>query len=149
MTAFVTAGHLAALKAFLTGDDTTFDRISAQLDASGSWQAYAVLQGAAFTRAARRRFPGGYQAGDVIRFVGKVRADAHDETGRIDPGTAERLLRAALSDSASVAGLDQSAMALAMAALLKTLIAQDRISGPELDAFLAESRSQAARVTGS
>ena len=62
--------HMAALRAFLTDDDA-FDRISALLDEDGSWSAYAALAVAAFGVAARRRFPGGYKADDVIRFVGR------------------------------------------------------------------------------
>jgi len=144
----LTGDHLAALRAFLAGDYTTFDHISSQLDGDGWWQAYAVLQGAALAVAARRRFPGGYQARDVIQFVGRVRAAAQDETGQVDPGTAEGLLRMVLSDPASAAGLDQDAMALATTALLKTLIAEECLSGPELDAFLTESRDEARRATG-
>ena len=148
VTVGVTGNHLAALRAFLNDDYTTFDRISSRLDADGSWQEYAVLQGAAFAVAARRRFPGEYTAGDIIRFVGRARAAVHDETGQIDPVTAERLLRGALSNPAYVTGLDQNAMAQAMMTLLKTLITEEGLTGPELDAFLAESRDEARRATG-
>src|SRR5579859_5921143 len=40
----VTGGHLAALRAFLTGDGTSFDRIIAVLDDDSSWYAYCAGQ---------------------------------------------------------------------------------------------------------
>jgi hypothetical protein len=97
MTVPVGGEHVAALRAFLTGDDA-FDRISALLDEDDSWQAYGTLAVAAFGMAARRRFPGGYKTDDVIRFVGRTRGALQDEADRIDPRTAERLLRSVLSD---------------------------------------------------
>jgi hypothetical protein len=146
MTAIVTGGHLAALRAFLTGDGTSFDRIIAVLDDDGSWYAYGVWLEAAFAVAARRRFPDGYKADEVIRFVGKTRAACHDKTGQIDPGMAERLFRKVLSGPASAVGLGQDAMALAMMTMLKALVTEENLSDPELDAFLAESLHVARRA---
>jgi hypothetical protein len=137
-----------ALRAFLTGDDA-FDRISALLDEDDSWQAYGTLAEAAFGVAARRRFPGGYKTDDTIRFVGRTRAALQDEADRIDPRTAERLLRSVLSDPAYAAGLDQDATALAMMAMLKALVTEEGLSGPDLDVFLAESRDEARRQVSS
>jgi hypothetical protein len=145
MTAQVNGVHMAALKAFLTDDDAAFEAIGALLDEDGSWPGYGILQGAALAVAARRRFPDGYRAKDVIRFVGRMRTALHDETGQIDPGTAERLLRGVLADPGHAAGLDQNAAALAMMALLKALVAEERLSGPELDMFVSESRDEAMR----
>ena len=139
MTVPVGGEHMAALRAFLTDDDA-FDRISALLDEDGSWQAYGTLVEAAFGVAARRRFPGGYKTDDVIQFVGWTRAARQDEADRIDPRTAERLLRSVLSDPAYAAGLDQDATGLAMIAMLKALVTEEGLSGPDLDVFLAESR---------
>ncbi len=99
MTVPVGGEHVAALRAFLTGDDA-FGRVGALLDGDDSWQAYAALAEAAFGVAARRRFPGGYKTGDVIRFVGRTRAACRDGTGQIHPGTAERLPSGVLSDPA-------------------------------------------------
>jgi len=144
MTVPVGGEHMAALRAFLTDDDA-FDRISALLDEDDSWSAYAALVEAAFAVAASRRFLGGYKTDDVIRFVGRTRAALQDEADRIDPRTAERLLRSVLSDPAYAAGLDQDATALAMMAMLKALVTEEGLSGPDLDVFLAESRDAARR----
>jgi hypothetical protein len=146
MTAPPGAEHVAALKAFLTGDDVVFEGIGALLDEDGSWQAYGLLQAAALTVAARRRFPGGYAAGEVIRLVGRTRAALHDNDGQIYPRTAERVLRGVLSDPACVGGLDQDAVALATTALLKALIFEEGMSGPGLDGLLAESWDEARRA---
>jgi hypothetical protein len=139
--------HVAALRAFLAGDDTAFDLISDLLDEDGSWQAYGLLQAAALAVAARRRFPNRYQTADVIRFVGRTRAALGDKAGQIDPGTAERLLRAVLSGPAKAAGLDQDQAALATMALLKALVTEEGLTGADMDAFLAESLAQ-AQLTG-
>lgn len=103
VTLSVGGEHVAALRAFLAGDDAAFGLIGGLLDEDGSWQAYGLLQAAALAVAARRRFPDGYQAADVIRFVGRTRAALGDKADQIDPGTAERLLRAVLSDPAQAA----------------------------------------------
>jgi hypothetical protein len=134
---------VAALRAFLAGDDTAFDLIGGLLDEDGSWQAYGLLQAAALAVAARRRFPHGYQAADVIRFVGRTRAALGDQAGQINPGTAERLLRAVLSNPAQAAGLDQDMAALATMALLKALVTEEGLTGADIDAFLTESLTQA------
>ncbi len=146
MTAKVTGGHLAALSAFLTGDDTTLDHIITMLGDDSSWYAFGVWLEAAFAVAARRRFPGGYRADEVIRFVGKTRAACYDRTGQVDPGIAERLFRSVLSDPASAVGLGQDAMALAMMTMLKALVTEENLSDPELDVYLAESLDVARRA---
>jgi hypothetical protein len=139
----VSGEHVAALRAFLASDDTAFDLIGGLLDEDGSWSAYGLLQAAALAVAARRRFPRGFQNADVIRFVGRTRAALGDKAGRIDPGTAERLLRAVLWDPAQAAGLDQDQAALATMALLKALVTEEGLAGADVDAFLAESLAQA------
>ena len=143
MTGPVGGEHAAALRAFLTGDDTAFDLIGGLLDEDGSWSAYGLLQATALAVAARRRFPHGFQNADVIRFVGRTRAALGDQAGQVDPGTAERLLRAVLSDPAQAAGLDQDKAALATMALLKAFVTEESLTGADLDAFLAESLTQA------
>jgi hypothetical protein len=79
----------------------------------------------------------------VIRFVGRTRAALGDKAGQIDPGTAERLLRAVLSDPSQAAGLDQDQAALATMAMLKALVIEEGLTGADMDAFLAESLAQA------
>jgi hypothetical protein len=131
--------HVATLRAFLAGDDTAFDLTGGLLDEDSSWSAYGLLQAAALAVAARRRFPRGYQAAEVIRFVGRARAALCDEVGRIDPGTAERLLRGVLADPAQAVGLDQGKAALATMALLKAFVTEEGLAGADLDAFLAKA----------
>jgi hypothetical protein len=143
VTAQLGGEHVAALRAFLADDDPAFDLIGALLDEDDSWQSYGLLQAAALTVAARRRFPNGYQPADVIRFVGRMRVALGDEADRIDPGTAERLLHSVLADPAQASGLNQEKAALATMALIKALVTEEGLADADLDAFLAESLAQA------
>ena len=147
MTGPVGGEHVAALRAFLTGDDTAFGLIGDLMDEDGSWSAYGLLQAAALAVAARRRFPEGYRNADVIRFVGRTRAALGDESGQLDPGTAERLLRSVLTDPAQVTRLNQGQAALATMALLKTFVTEEGLTGADMDSFLADSLVQAQHAT--
>ena len=138
-------GHqgVAALRAFLTGDDDTFGQLSAHLqsrDGPGSGDTYAAMQAMTLTLAARRRFGPAYTPGEVIRFVAQVRAVLGDE---VDPLTAERVLRGVLGDPVSAEGLDEHAKALAVPALLLVLVGQEKLPGEDLETLLAQARVMA------
>ncbi len=137
--------HVAALRAFLTADDETFDRVSTVLEERGGGNAYAALQGAAFAVAARRRFPGGATAGNVVRLVAALRTAANDTDGEIDPRTSERLLHSVLGTPAAAGGLDEQSKAKAQPALLYALLEEGDLSGAALDSVLAEARELASR----
>jgi hypothetical protein len=141
----VTDEHVVALHAFLTGDEETFDRVSALLKKRGSQNEYAALQGAAFAVAARRRFPDGHTAGDVVRLVAEVRSAVDDTDGEIDPLTAERLLHSVLCDPAAAEGLEELAKARTQPALLYAMLEEGGFSRPDLDNLLAEARQLADR----
>jgi hypothetical protein len=140
----VTAEYVAALQASLTGDQETFSRLSAELQARDggehSGDVYSALTGMALFIAARRRFPDGYTSADVVRFVGQVRARLADSANDIDPRIAERALLGALGDAAAAENLDKAATAVAVPALLFVLLEEEDISGDRLDAFLSEAR---------
>jgi hypothetical protein len=142
----VTKEYVAALRASLTGDDDTFAQLSAHLqsrDGPDSGTAYAALEATALTLAARRRFSPAYTASEVIRFVAQVRAVIGDE---VDPLTAERVLLGVLGDPASAERPDEHAVALAVPALLLVLVAQERLSGEDLEALLAQAQAMANRM---
>lgn len=140
----VTSDYVAALRASLTGDEETFEQLSAKLQARDSGErsgdVYSALTGMALFIAARRRFPHGYTNADVVRLVGLARARFAGSAGDIDPRVAERTLLGALGDAAASENVDKAAMATAVHALLFTLLEQDGISGDDLDAFLDEAR---------
>jgi hypothetical protein len=143
----VTEEYVAALRAFLTGDDDdTFGQLSAHLqarDGSGSGTAYGALQAMALTLAARRRFAPMYTASEVIQFVAQVRAAIGDE---VDPLTAERVLRGVLGEPATAEGLDEHAKALAVPALLLVLVSQEKLPGKDLEALLGQAQVMANQM---
>jgi hypothetical protein len=141
----VTDEHVLALRAFLTGDEETFGRVSAILGARGDGNGYAALEGAAFVAAARRRFPDGHTAGDVVRLVAVVRTAVDDTDGEIDPRTAEGLLHSVLCDPAAAEGLDELAKARTQPALLHAMLTEGGSSRADLDTLLAEARELADR----
>jgi hypothetical protein len=142
----VTDEDVLALRAFLTGDDVTFDRVSVVLEErDGGNEEFAALQGAAFAAVARRRFPDGHTAGDVVRLVAEARAAVDDTAGEIDPRTAEGLLHGVLCDPAAAGGLDEVAKARTQPALLQAMLEEADVSGAELDSLLAEARELADR----
>jgi hypothetical protein len=141
----VTDEHVAALRAFLTEDEETFDRVSAIRRKRGGGNEYSALQGAAFAAAARRRFPDGHTAGDVVRLVAEVRSAVDDTDGEIDPRTAEGLLHSVLCDPAAAEGLDELAKARTQPALLYAMLEEGEFSSADLDTLLAEARELADR----
>lgn len=146
-TVTVTDEYVAALRAFLTGDPA-FGGLARRLEArdgDAGGNVYAALLAMTFTVAARRRFAGGYTTADVIRFAASARTSpAGDVT--IDPRIAERVLRGALGDAPAARGLDDHARALAITALLSAMLAEENMSGPELDVLLAQARPLADRA---
>jgi hypothetical protein len=140
----VTAGYVAALRAFLTGDEDTFGRLSADLQARDggeySGDVYSALTGMALFLAARRRFPDGYTNADVVRLVGQVRARFANSADDIDPRVAERVLLGVLGNAAAAPIPGPAAVAVVVPAILSVLLEQEGISGDGLDGFLAEAR---------
>lgn len=142
----VTEEYVAALRAFLTGEDDAFSQLGARLqarDGPGSGNVYAALQAMALTLAARRRFAPACSASEVIRFVAQVRTVMGDE---VDPLTAERVLRGVLGEPASAQALDEHAKALVVPALLLVLVGQDNLPDVDLEALLAQARVMANRM---
>lgn len=145
----VTDEYVAALRAFLTGDPA-FDALSRHLEARDGDEGgnvYTALVGMTFVVAARRRFAGSYTTADVIRFVAHARAAATSVRGAgIDPQAAERVLRGALGEATAAEGLDDHAKLPAITLLLSAMVAGENMSGPDLDALLAQARLLADRA---
>jgi hypothetical protein len=137
----VTSEYVAALRSCLTGEgdfmDLT-DRLQARDGDDRSAGIFSALAGAALCRAARRRFPGGYTDGDVVRLVGQARARLGEEGFEIDPLAAEATLRGVLGDTAAAAHVEELAMGTAFFPLLFELLDQEGITVNQMDDFLAE-----------
>jgi hypothetical protein len=137
--------HVALLRAMLTGDDATYQRLSADLERRGDSDRFGVLLSIAFTLALRRHFRAGYSAADVIRLAGRIRADSEEAASQIDPAGAERLIRAALGEPGLADSIDDLTKGGTQAVGLVLLVGDDQPDGGQLDAFLAEAQHQAAR----
>jgi len=137
----VTSEYVAALRTCLLGEgdfmDLT-DGLQARDGGDRSARIFSALAGAALCRAARRRFPGGYTDGDVVRLVGQARARLGKEGYEIDPLAAEGTLRGVLGDTAATAHLEGLAMGTAFFPLLFELLDQDGIAADQMDDFLTE-----------
>jgi hypothetical protein len=139
MTA-VTPAQFAALRAALDGDEETVDRLTAApgfLDGGG----FPILIATAFVAAAQRRFPPGWSSGDVVRFVGQVRARNEGAHQDLSATAAEQMLLSVLRGEPMGGEFDETIKGIAQVALLTELVSA--LNEQELRAFLAEARDQA------
>jgi hypothetical protein len=136
----VTPAQVAALRAALSGDEDAFDRLSSDPDVAGS-EGFPILMAAAFVAAAQRRFPPGWSRGDVVRFVGRLRARGGGALEDLSATAAEQMLVSILRGELMDGQFDDFVKGYAQFALLAELV-RDR-SEQGLSTFLAESREQA------
>jgi hypothetical protein len=134
--------EVAALRAALSGDSETFDRLAG----TSGWDhgdEFGIMLATAFVAAARHRFPGQWSVADLVRFVGRIRARHQGEQADINASAAEQMLLAALTNQPEPlrGNFDQIAKGYAQAAILAELVSD--LDGQQLDAFLDEARMQA------
>lgn len=135
----VRPAQVAVLRSVLVGDEDAFERLTADLEAAVD-RGFPVLIAAAFVAAARRRFPPGWSEGDVVRFVGQIRARSQGAAD-LSATAAEQLLFSALRGTPVGGHLDDITKGFTQGALL-TQLATD-LTDQELSTFLAEVREQA------
>lgn len=135
----VTADQVASIRALLTRDIETYQRMSEQLDPANK-EARGALIAAAFYTAARQRFKGGTPA-NVAAFVNDLRM-RRGLAEEVDSRVAERLLLATFTDE-DIEDIDGDSQGDHFGILLAGLIADAQLSGSELDAFLEDSRNLA------
>ena len=136
----VTPAQFAALRAALTGDEETFERLTAAADFLNG-EGFPVLVATAFVAAARQRFPPGWSRGDVVRFVGHLRArdgGAHED---LSATAAEQMLLSTLRGEPMGGQFDDFMKGYAQFALLAELVRD--LNEQELSTFLAAAREQA------
>jgi hypothetical protein len=136
----VTPAQVAALRAALSGDEDAFNRLSSDLDVAGS-EGFPIVMAAAFVAAAQRRFPPGWSRGDVVRFVGHLRARGEGALEDLSATAAEQMLVSILRGELMDGQFDDFVKGYAQFALLAELVRD--LSEQELSTFLAESREQA------
>jgi hypothetical protein len=136
----ITAGYVAALRAALAGDAAGFERLAGQSGLAHG-QELPGLMAMTFVAAARRRFPAGWSAADVIRFVGRVRAGDSGHPA-LSPTLAEQLLLSALRDAPLRGRPDETATAYTQFVLLRELVSD--LDDEQLRALLAAAAIRAS-----
>jgi hypothetical protein len=136
----VTPAQFAALRAALTGDEETFERLAAAADFLNG-KGFPILVATAFVTAAQQRFPPGWSSGDIVRFVGRIRARNGGAREDLSATTAEQMLLSVLSEEPMAAEFDENAKGIAQVALLTELVGD--FNEQDLSMFLAEVREQA------
>jgi hypothetical protein len=136
----VTSPQFAALRAALAGDGEAFERLAAAADFLDG-EGFPVLVATAFVTAAQRRFPPGWSRGDIVRFVGHLRAHDGGANADLSAMTAEQMLISVLSGEPIAGEFDENAKGIAQFALLAELVSD--LNEHDLSMFLAQAREQA------
>lgn len=143
MAVVITDWDVDLLRTYLRQDDVKLRPMIAQINRSTEIDGTGLILRAAFVEATRRRFDGATRA-DVIRFVAHARVRRGRNAPPIDPGAAEQLIVAALTGTRT-GGLTELQRAQQII-LLSELVEDENPTGPELDEFLASSRTYAEQL---
>lgn len=138
----VTDAQVAALRAQLAGHLEEHLRMLDKLDSRPDRRAYSALVVASFCEAAERRFGRDSTPAAVVEFVADIRATSDEASRKIDPRTAERLIRAVYTDE-DVSDIGADTKKELYVLLLPALAGDLQLAEDELDEFLANSRSLA------
>jgi hypothetical protein len=136
----VTPAQAATLWAALTSDEETFERLAAAEDFLNGG-GFPILVAAAFVAAVQRRFPPGWSGGDVVRFVGRLRARNEGAYEDLSATAAEQMLLSVLRGEPMGGQFDDFMKGYAQFALLAELVRD--LSEQDLSTFLAGAREQA------
>ena len=136
----VSPAQTATLWAALVGDDDAFNRLSNDPDVANG-EGISRLTAAAFVAAVQRRFPPGWSGGDVVRFVGRLRARNEGAYEDLSATAAEQMILSVLRGEPMGGQFDDVMKGYAQFALLAELVRD--LSEQELSTFLAEAREQA------
>jgi hypothetical protein len=135
----VTADHVAAVRALVTGDDGAFDQLVDDTDPSWA-DAFARLFSSVFLCAVKFRFTGAEPQPDVIRFVARSRIRHGGDQAGYSPSVAESLMGSALGINPVPTGLDDAESGTAQLALLKDLAGE--LSFLDFEALLGAAQAE-------
>lgn len=142
----VSADQVATVRAFLSGDGETFERLNGELDRSKEGRtAYATLITATFARAVQRRFNAKTPRSEIIDYVADVRSRSDNVAAKLDPDRAERMIMTIIGDE-NVDDLDSNERIQVAMFLIAGLVADANFDEAELEAFLERSRSLADKL---
>jgi hypothetical protein len=139
----VSGAQVAALRAALAGDGQAFECLAGQFATASGEEGFGVLTASAFIRAARRRFASGWSIGDVIKFVGALRARNEAEQADVHAGAAEQMLLGALCGRPMHGEFGELEEGYAQFTLLAELVRD--LDEQELNVLLNEARERAER----
>jgi hypothetical protein len=135
----VTDNVVAPLRAQLSGKLEEYLQLYAELDPVSKRTAYRALVSAAFFTAVERRFGKSGSDGEVIEFVSDVRSRSDDAADKIDPRTAERIIRAVYT-SEQIDDIDPKTSWRVQLLLLVGLISDEQLDAGGLEDFLTQAR---------
>ena len=136
----VTTAQAAALRAALDGNEEAFSRFSSDPEVANG-QGLPVLMTTAFVAAVQLRFLPGWSDGDVVRFVGRLRARNGGAGENLSATAAEQILLRVLRGKSMGSQFDEFTTSFVQFALLAELL--NDLSEQEISTFLAEAREQA------
>jgi hypothetical protein len=132
------------VRTLVRGDHGSNDLIEAHLDAVG-WEGFPRFLASLFFLAVDRRFGDNASTADVIRFVAALRADLSEGGPDLDVSAAETLIKSILDPSIEYT-ISQEMIGKIQAATVYRVLADEKLSDNDLDAFLAEAARLAERV---
>jgi hypothetical protein len=136
----VTPVQAAALRAALAGDEAAFDRLSSDPEVIYG-KGFPILMATAFVAAVQWRFPPGWSGGDVVQFVGHLRARNEAACEDLSAAAAEQMLLSTLRGKPMDGQFDDFTKGYAQITLLAELVRD--LSEQEVSTFLAWAREQA------
>jgi hypothetical protein len=135
----VTADHVAAVRALVTGDDDAFDRLTG--GAEPEWlYAFSSLVTAVFFAGTQFRFVNAESRPDIIRFVARSRIRHGGDDAGFSPSLGEALMGAAVGINPVPSELDEAENSAAQVALLKDLAGE--LSFQDFELLLATARTE-------
>ena len=133
------------VRALLLDEFKDFDQRLEKLYRLQRQDGFGDFLDACFLMAVRRRFTVDQPVVDIIRFVANVRI-VYDLTGlEIDPGTAERMIRAALGETELLTDVDPEARWKIQVILVHRLINDQDLTEEEVDDFLQTAHNLAVQ----
>jgi len=142
----VSADQVAALRAYLSGDQEMFQHLNRMLDRSrASARAYRALLIGVFAEAVTLRFGEQTPRTEVIDYVAELRCRNDDIAEGLDPDHAERIIMAAIADE-DIDDLSGDERVRLEMILMLAFVQDAHFSGARLDSFLERSRTFANAI---
>lgn len=146
----ITDDQVATLRAQLAGHHEEHVRRLEELDTEEAKNGYATLVTAAFFEAVDRKFIVNDKVAedaDVINFVAHQRETHPNSADQLDPHAAEMVILDALGKG-SIDDINSESLFGTQILLLAALVGEARFTDDDLDAFLAEARTEADKHLG-